>query len=102
MARDDYNFDFDFDKTVIPYGKDFYLILKNIAHKVGVGYEEIWDNISSDCKTITLGEVVDIAEKVKKERDEPEENPEMDSAVEKMFKRMSESFRNEGEDKLPF
>ena len=97
MARDNYNF--DFDKTIRTCSSDFIRITKDIAHNVGIGYEDILDSISSDCETISLGQLVDIAEKVKASYLE-EENTDNDSAIDNLLSSIIDSYEDKNE--LPF
>lgn len=90
MATDNYNL--NLDEIISVDNKDFIRILKDVARSVGIGYEQILDNISSDCRTISFGELVDIANKVKEAIDTAEEDDEIDEATANFIKHMNESF----------
>lgn len=91
MATENYNF--DLDKTTSFGSEDFIRILQDVARSVGIGYEQILDNISPDCEIISLGELVDIAKKVKEEIDTSfEEDVEIDEATADFIKLINESF----------
>lgn len=91
MATENYNF--DLDKTTSFDSEDFIQNLQDVARSVGIGYEQILDNISPGCETISFGELVDIAKKVKEEMDtSSEEDVEIDEATANFIKLMNESF----------
>ena len=58
-------------------------------------------NISSDCRAISLGELVDIAKKVKEAIDTYDENVEIDEATANFINTMKESFYD-NKDNYPF
>ena len=95
-------YDFDLDE-IVDTSKTEYLrrILKKIQRCVGVGYENIWDKIPYNCETITVKELVDIAEKMREGQDalfEKELTPEEITAFEEYLR---ESSKNR-DDELPF
>ena len=99
MASDNYNL--NLDEIISTDNEEFERILKKVARSVGIGYEQIWDNISSDSRAISLGELVDIAKKVKEAIDTYDENVEIDEATANFIKTMKESFYD-NKDNHPF
>jgi len=99
LARDDCKL--DYDKTIITSGRDFLQTLKDIGRSFGIGYDDILIHISPDCKTISIRELVDIAQKEREARDVLEENLEIDSATMDFIKLLEESAHRE-ENELPF
>lgn len=86
----------DLSKKVSVSSKSFFLDVKNVAHAVGIGYDQIYDNLPKGKEVFAIQELIDIAKDVKSGKLKPL----FTGDPNKLYDLIKEGFRDK--DELPF